>query len=341
MLTSVRLHSAMLLCLLASACGAGAGRTAAAGPAPAPPADASPPGTGEFRERTFRWAEGDRAYRLYVPSGYDGRSTVPLVVMLHGCIQDPVDMAAGTRMNEVAEEHIFLVAYPEQPASANPQRCWNWYLDEHQQRDRGEPALIAALARALLREFQVDARRVYVAGMSAGGAMSMVMAATYPDLFAAAGSHSGIGFALARSLEEGMQLIRNDPPLADLRGERLVEAIGAHGRVVPVIVFQGGADPVVHPVNAPTIVEQWRLAHAAVAGETAPALAEQRQGRTPDGVDYTVTLARAAATTAELWTVPGLGHAWSGGAPAGTFTDPTGPDATREMVRFFLAHSLP
>jgi poly(hydroxyalkanoate) depolymerase family esterase len=322
----------MLLCLLATACG-GVGSTPAAGP---PPPGARP---GEFLQRSIDMGAEARSYRLFVPSTYEPRRPAPLVVMLHGCIQDAADLAAGTRMNEVAEEHGFLVAYPEQPATANPQRCWNWYLPEHQQRDRGEPAAIAAITRAVATEFRVHPRRVYVAGISAGGAMSVIMAAAYPELFAAAGSHSGVGYAFARTLEEGLRTMRGEVRAADHHADRLREAIGARGRPVPLIVFHGDADPVVSPANAEAIVSQWNAtrSHGSRAGR--PAAAQVREDSTPDGTRYRVVIGREGGSSAtEWWTVHGLGHAWSGGAPGGSFADPRGPDASREMIRFFRAH---
>jgi poly(hydroxyalkanoate) depolymerase family esterase len=141
-------------------------------------------------------AAGTRAYRLYVPSGYRGQP-LPLVVMLHGCSQTPDDFATGTTMNAVAEENDCLVAYPGQTQSANGSNCWNWFLDTDQRRDRGEPSIIADITKEIARGYSIDVARTYVAGLSAGGAMAAIMATTYPDVFAAAGIHSGLAYRCA------------------------------------------------------------------------------------------------------------------------------------------------
>lgn len=280
------------------------------------------PDGARFEERTFANAAGRLTYKIYVPSGSVGEA-LPVVVMLHGCTQSPDDFAAGTRMNEVAEERRFLVAYPAQPASANRQKCWNWFKAGDQRRNEGEPSLIAGIVRKVIREFSADRKRVYVAGLSAGGAAAAIMAATYPDVFAAAGVHSGLACGAARDLPSA---------LAAMNGAG--EARGAATRSkVPMIVFHGDGDRTVHPVNGERVIAQagsgMRLAKAVTHGET------------PGGRPYTRTVQSdgAGREMLEQWVVHGGGHAWSGGSPNGSYTDPRGPDASREMVRFFLTHA--
>ena len=286
-----------------------------AGPAPAVPAGA------RFEDRTFTSAVGSRSYKVYVPSGYTGQP-LPVVVMLHGCSQNPDDFAAGTRMNEVAEEKTFLVAYPGQPQSAHMQRCWNWYAVGDQQREGGEPALIAGIARAVVDEFSADPARVYAAGLSAGGAAAAILAATYPDLFAAVGVHSGLACGSARDVPSAFAAMKGGAAPA-----------GRNRHAVPTIVFHGDGDRTVHPANGDQVIAQARPGSRLDAAVS--------QGRTPDGVAYTRTVTADASgrPVLEQWVLHGAGHAWSGGSPAGSFTDPRGPDASREMVRFFLAHA--
>ena len=274
-----------------------------------------------FDEHVHQGAAGTLAYRLYVPSQIPD-APMPLVVMLHGCTQSPEDFAAGTRMNEIAEADGFLVAYPRQTQRANAQKCWNWFDAKDQERGRGEPALIAGLTREIMAAHAVDAGRVYVAGLSAGGAAAAIMAQRYPDLYAAAGVHSGLAAGAASDMPGAFAAMRG--------GGR-----SAPGRPVPTIVFHGDADRTVHPSNGDQVLDQGR------GGGTALATAETR-GSSEGGIAYTrqVETDAEGRPMLEHWRLHGAGHAWSGGSAAGTYTEPRGPDASREMLRFFLAHRL-
>jgi poly(hydroxyalkanoate) depolymerase family esterase len=275
-----------------------------------------------FEERTFSNDAGSRTYKVYVPSGYSGQS-LPVVIMLHGCSQDPDDFAAGTRMNEVAEEQTFLVAYPRQPKSANMQKCWNWFNTGDQQREGGEPSLIAGIAMQVVQELSADPARVYVAGLSAGGAAAAIMAATYPDVFAAVGIHSGLACGAARDMPSAFAAMGGSGAIRP-RGE---------GRMVPTIVFHGDADRTVNPINSDRIIAQARQEGALTKIVT--------RGETSRGIAYTRTVQRDAngGEVLEQWLLHGAGHAWSGGSISGYYTDPRGPDASREMIRFFLEHA--
>jgi poly(hydroxyalkanoate) depolymerase family esterase len=311
----------------------GIGGLAGRAPAKAP---VSVPNGARFLAATFSGEGGFRAYKLYIPSGYHGEP-VPLVVMLHGCTQSPDDFAAGTRMNALAEENVFLVAYPAQPASANPQRCWNWFSPDDQGRGRGEPALIAGITRQVMRDYAVDAGRVYVAGLSAGGAAAAIMGVAYPDLYAAVGVHSGLACGAARDLPTALAAMRQGGGAAPQRPAGGSTAEG-HGRVVPTIVFHADRDTTVHPSNADHVVAQ---AGSAAGGGLRITV---ERGQVPGGRAYSRTLHTAAVdgpAILEQWVVHGGGHAWSGGSPAGSYTDPQGPDASREMVRFFRDHPHP
>lgn len=269
-----------------------------------------------FEERVFTGPAGSRPYKLYVPRGYDGRAT-PLLVMLHGCNQGPDDFAAGTRMNEVAEERGLLVAYPGQTKAANQSGCWNWFSAADQGRG-GEPSLIAGIVREIMGGLAVDRERVFVAGLSAGGAKAAIMGVAYPDLFRAVGVHSGLACGAASDVPSAFAAMRQGAPPASLKASP-----------VPTIVFHGDRDRTVNPANGDQVI--------AKAG--APGLAaEETRGRSPGGVAYTRRVSRdgQGRPVLEHWVLHGAGHAWSGGSPEGSYTDPTGPDASREMVRFFL-----
>jgi poly(hydroxyalkanoate) depolymerase family esterase len=294
------------------------------------------PDSAKFIAGSYRNQAGSRAYKLYVPSGHHGQ-TLPLVVMLHGCTQSPDDFAAGTGMNALAEEHPCFVAYPAQASSANAQRCWNWFNPADQQREQGEPSLIAGITRRLMRDYSVDPQRVYVAGLSAGGAAAAIMGVTYPDLYAAVGVHSGLAYGAASDLPSAFAAMQQGGT-AVAHGFSGVPD-GEQQRIMPTIVFHGDRDGTVHPCNGDRVIAQAR--GAAAAGLQATATVQR--GQVPGGRAYRRTLHADARGRAilEQWVIHGAGHAWSGGSSAGSYTDPQGPDAAREMLRFFLEHPHP
>jgi poly(hydroxyalkanoate) depolymerase family esterase len=277
---------------------------------------------GQFVSRSFSNEAGSRAYKLYVPKSVHA-APMPLVVMLHGCTQSADDFAAGTRMNQLAEEMGFIVIYPEQSQTANSSRCWNWFEPAHQKRDAGEPSIIAGITRQVMRDQPVDASRVYIAGLSAGGAAAAVMGAAYPDLYAAVGVHSGLALGSASNLVSALSAMQGQG------AQRRPRAPQSHA--VPTIVFHGDADRTVHPANGDAVI-------AAVAAKGLKVSTDQ--GHAPSGQSYTRATGTAAdgRVMVEQWTIHGAAHAWSGGSTAGSYTDPRGPDASREMLRFFIMH---
>jgi poly(hydroxyalkanoate) depolymerase family esterase len=297
-----------------------------------PEVDTSPPHTGaKFIDATFTNTAGTRHYKLYIPSGYTGQE-LPLIIMLHGCTQTAMDFAAGTRMNMLAEKELFFVAYPEQEHSANGSKCWNWFQGTHQQRGLGEPSLIAGITQQIMQTYHVDTNRVYITGMSAGGAMAAIMAATYPDLFAAVAVHSGIAYGAAHDLPSAFAAMSQGAH----RQTRLL------GEVIPLIVFHGDRDTTVAPINADCVLDQWiQAAHNGATSARRPVRdATVKRGQVTGGHDYTRFTYHDASgqVIVEKWVVHQAGHAWSGGSPNGSFTDPRGPNASAEIVRFFTEH---
>ena len=279
---------------------------------------------GKFVDGSYTNRAGTRRYKLYVPSGFAGQA-VPLVVMLHGCTQTPVDFAAGTHMNVLAEEKTFLVAYPEQVTSANHSGCWNWFQAADQGQGMGEPSLIAGITQQIMSAYHVDVNRVYIAGMSAGGAMAVIMAATYPHLYAAAGVHSGLAYGAAHDLPSAFAAMKQGAPQ---HTRRLAERI-------PLIVFHGDRDTTVAPINADRLIDQWL--QATDDGSSIQQDAAVKRGQVAGGHAYSRFIYQNASgrTIVEKWIIHQAGHAWSGGSPSGSYTDVMGPDASAEMVRFF------
>ncbi|PWK61465.1 extracellular catalytic domain type 1 short-chain-length polyhydroxyalkanoate depolymerase [Roseicyclus mahoneyensis] len=274
----------------------------------------------QFLSLTHSGPHGRRDYRLYVPAARPD-APMPLIVMLHGCTQTPEDFATGTGMNTLAEEFGCLVAWPAQPGGANAQKCWNWFRPEDQGRDRGEPALIAAIVQDILRDHPADPARVYAAGLSAGGAAAAILGAAYPDIFAAVGVHSGLPVGSAQDVPSAFAAMQGGAGAGDRRVR------------VPTIVFHGSADTTVHPANGKAVLAQAMQSgfdHTQVlVSESLAGGRSYRQTRHDD---------RSGRSMAEHWVINGAGHAWAGGNPSGSYTDPKGPDASREMLRFFLQH---
>lgn len=319
---------------------------------------ARPQDHGATRTGTHTEAGLTRDYVLYLPpaarTGQPIRP-IPLVVMLHGCTQDPEDFATGTGMNALARDQGFAVLYPAQTQGANPSRCWNWFKHNHQRRGSGEAAVLAGMTRAVIAEHGMDPRRVYVAGLSAGGAMAAILGQAYPDLYAAVGIHSGLASGAANDLMSALSAMKHGPASPTERPATARHSGEPGGAIhlpreptgpVPTIVFHGDGDAVVHPDNgiqAIAVAIDTSTAHRHTS-EAGPAPVTE-QGESPGGRRYTRTThprpAGAAAAQAEHWVVHGGGHAWSGGSEHGSYTDPSGPDATREMWRFFSGHVRP
>lgn len=296
-------------------------------------------GRGTFDTFAFGNGAGERSYRLHVPAGMADLPR-PILVMLHGCTQSPDDFAAGTGMNTLADEHGFLVVYPEQPSGANPSKCWNWFNPQDQLRGSGEPAAIAGIVREVAARHGGDLQRVFVAGLSAGAAMAVVLGETYPDLFAGVGVHSGLPYGSASDIPSAMAAMKGGrsglPGLRDLPG--------AGGRAakkavapIPTIVFHGDRDHTVQASNGAEILDQAKEAYRART-DGGGLTATESEGAADGGRRYRRTVYRNGAGQVHLesWVVHGAGHAWSGGDPRGSYTDSKGPSASSEMVRFFL-----
>lgn len=296
---------------------------------------------GSFTSKTYN----GRTYKLYVPSSYQGGAALPLVVMLHGCTQDPDQFAAGTQMNALAETEKFLVLYPEQPSSANSNKCWNWFDTAHQSRGSGEPALIAGMVNQIKSSYSIDADQVFVGGLSAGAAMSVIMGATYPDIFAAISVGAGLEYKAATSVTGAYTAMSSGGPNPIQQGDLAYSAMGEHKRVVPVILFHGTADYTVAPINAHQILSQWAQtndrASDGLDNNNIDDTADQTlPGTVSGGRSYTQYIYKDTAekTVMEKYMIEGMGHAWPGGSTSGSYTDPKGPNATTLSWNFFKSH---
>ena len=281
------------------------------------------PEPGSFVDGRFACREGKLAYKLYTPQG-SKRRRLPLLVMLHGCAQSASSFAVGTRMNKIADERGFLVLYPQQSVSANLNRCWNWHRPGDQKRGRGEPSMIAALTRHIIDLCKANSARVYIAGISAGGSAAAITASAYPEVYVAVGVHSGLARGDIRTLQGALSAMRRGMDSS---------ANSKTARPVYTIVFHGDEDRIVHPANAAGFLS------AVQRASSQPLKSRSENGRSRGGRDFTRTeyWRNSGDVLLENWTVHGSGHAWSGGSAAGSYTDPAGPDASNEMIRFFLA----
>ena len=283
---------------------------------------ANPGGEGEFSSHTFAFKGGNLSYMLYVPPHVAGRD-LALVLMLHGCNQNPRDFANGTQMNRIADEFGLIIAYPEQPRTANMSGCWNWFDGKHQKRGSGEPEMLAGLAQKLAVEFDIEATRVFAAGLSAGGAMAEILASTYPQEFAAVGIHSGLPYGAANSVMSAFGAMKGKT--------RMVRQTSAKPHHVSrKIIFHGASDATVHPSNGERIAKRTH--------ELSNELNQSVSTVDINGRKVTRTLIddNKGRRMTEHWVVKGGGHAWFGGSNQGSYTETKGPDASREMVRFFL-----
>ncbi len=305
--------------------------------------------SGSFMLQKYMYSEltGNLPYFVYIPLNYQVGKPVPLIVMLHGCTQTATDFAASTRMNELAEQHLFIVAYPQQTTINNHSLCWNWFNLSNQVRGHGEAAMIAGIVQDIEQnktKWTIDPKRIYLAGLSAGGAMASILGATYPELFAAIGVHSGLGYQAATNMIDGLRAMRRGVEDPEKLGQAAYSAMGSGARVIPVIVFHGTSDHQVHPVNGDKVVQQWiytnHLAsqgtYTATFDEPSHTEACKVQGKRP----YTM-YAWADANGRQIqqyWKVDGLGHVWSGGGPGSRYDGPAGPDASLAMYQFFIKH---
>lgn len=295
--------------------------------------NSQPSSAGRFLSKTYANQAGSRKYKLYIPSTYSGQP-MPLMVMLHGCTQNPDDFSAGTQMNIVAEERQCFVAYPAQEPSANISKCWNWFKAMDQQRGQGEPSIIAGITEEVIAEYGLDRGKVYVAGLSAGGAMAVIMGTTYPDLYKAVGVHSGLPYAAADDLPSAMSAMRG----AVAKRARAKRGSPQAAPAVPIIVFHGDSDPTVNAANGDRLIDDF-LHNAGPADAPMHVIVED--GGEPGRRTYTRTSHHRndRPVSAEHWVIHGAGHAWAGGSDAGSYTDASGPDASREMLRFFYTQS--
>jgi poly(hydroxyalkanoate) depolymerase family esterase len=302
-----------------------------------------------WKRSTYDDGHGRFRYAVYVPQRLPRHRRVPVMVVLHGCTQSADDAAAGTRMNAMADRCGFVVVYPEQREENNRQRCWNWYLPEHQVRGSGEPAAIAGIVAQVLGSdiaAKPDRSRVYVVGLSAGGSMATIMGATYPDLFAGVGIHSGLSYGAARTVPGALASMKLGGPDPAERGRQAYAAMGEHARMVPAVVIHGVADQTVSVKNGDRVVRQWLTANQHASSSSLVLDADRpddvHDGYSTGGLRYDARTwnDRFGRPLVQYWLVAGLGHAWSGGSPAGSYTDPAGPDATAVMWNFLREHRL-
>jgi poly(hydroxyalkanoate) depolymerase family esterase len=295
-------------------------------------------GKAQFFNKSYTNQAGSRQYKLYIPSTYCGQP-MPLMVMLHGCTQNPDDFSTGTQMNVVAEEKQCFVVYPAQEQSANASKCWNWFKAVDQQRGQGEPSIIADITNSVIAQYGLDREKVYVAGLSAGGAMAIIMGTAYPDLYKAVGVHSGLPYAAANDLPSAMSAMRGVAARRARFNGGSNSGSPSALEAIPIIVFHGDRDTTVSAANGDQLIDDFVRSFEHKDGGTMNVLVEN--GGKPGQRTYTRTSHHVDGrpALAEHWVIHGAGHAWAGGSANGSYTDASGPDASREMLRFFYTQS--
>jgi poly(hydroxyalkanoate) depolymerase family esterase len=302
-----------------------------------------------WQQYFYESAAGSLPYFVYTPANYRIGTAVPLILMLHGCTQTAVDLAASTHMNRLADQYQFIVVYPQQVKTSNRYFCWNWFEPVNQSRAGGEPALFAGIVQSIEQNtslWTIDEHRVYVAGISAGAAMSVILGATYPDIFAAIGIHSGLEYGAATTSKAVLKVSQRGGPDPLQQGLVAYKAMGDHARVIPTIVFQGVNDYIVNPINGDQVIQQWMRTDLLASGGTYEATYQKpsttKGGKVPDGRAYTIYTWNDSNGNElqEYWKVNGLGHAWSGGSKGVAYSDPQGPDASLAMYMFFMRHPM-
>lgn len=305
--------------------------------------------SGVWHSFTYFSSQGNRNFYVYTPAGYQRGTSVPMIVMLHGCTQTPTDFAAGTQMNQLADQKQFIVVYPQQSSFANAALCWNWFLYGNQFRNSGEAGIIGGITQSVEQDttdWTINTHRVYVTGISAGAAMSVIMGATYPDLYAAIGVHSGVEYQAATDAFSAGVVQQSGGPDPIQQGDAAFNTMGSHARVVPTIVFHGTSDTIVHPINGDQVVQQWMETDFDASGSSYNASfnrpSSTTNGQVSGGHSYTIRRWNDSSghEIQEYWTINGMGHAWSGGSTAGSFTDPAGPSATQAMYTFFMHYTV-
>ena len=308
---------------------------------------------GEFLDFIYH----DFKYKLYVPGEYNSDKESPLLVMLHGCGQDPDDFAAGTNMNTLAEKENFLVLYPDMNhlfnpldlAGYNPFGCWNWFLDKNQHRGKGHPKLIYEIINEVKSKYKIDSNQVYAVGLSAGGSLACILGATYPDVFNGIGICSGVVYGAANvyfltdpMADEAKKRMEKGVPDPYACGKSAFQEMGENKKKMRVIVFHGICDTIVHPINGQQVITQWAQTNFLVDGgigqaDVTPALVKSD---IINGKSYTQQIYHDGdgEPQLELWMIDQMGHAWSGGSPNGSFTDSSGPNAT-EIIWNFLSNN--
>ena len=303
--------------------------------------------SGIWQQYTYNGPAGSRPYFVYTPASYQVGTAVPLIVMLHGCTQAPADFAAGTQMDQLADQKQFIVVYPQQTSTYNQEKCWNWFDSADQSRGSGEPAILAGIVQAVEQttsQWTIDTHRIYAAGLSAGAAMTVILGATYPDIFAAIGVQSGLEYQAATSSTDAYTALRQGGPDPARQGQAAYNAMGSAARVVPTITFHGTSDYLVYPINGEQVVRQWmqtdHLASHNAYNASFNSPTSTTNGQVAGGHSYSLYTwnDNNGNEVQEYWLVNGMGHGWSGGSSSGTYTDPQGPGATQAIYNFFMSH---
>jgi len=306
---------------------------------------------GRIESGSYYSFNGMRSYKVFLPSNHSestNHGKIPVIIALHGCMQDSESFAAGTRLNEWAEKLGFAVYYPEQSKFFNIYNCWNWFLPTNQMKNTGEAELIMGGLKKVTREFSLNKDKTFLLGMSSGGAVVSILANCYPRSFQAVATHHGTMYKAASDVFSAKEVVYNGskiaPEVAAAKGYSC-SGFTPKKNPLPAVIIHGSRGAVMRAIHATQVESELRIFNDYLDnGIRDNSLDDEMtfEKFTPDNLySYdVVTWSHRGRPYIKRYMIETLGHAWSGGDNQYEFNDPHGPDATKIILDFFSEYGL-